>query len=323
LDEEFLKLALIHETVRYALDSRYDLAKLRQACQDAEEWFALEAFIEGRAQWVTRQIARRLGKEEFFPLLADRFLHVPDQHTDPALRTISQSVVHRRQWAYEKGLAFFEYVGNQGLGDVEKQALSKPPKLTKWIEEPELYVKALKGKRPDLATILTRLEKIPPRVPPPGDWKCQQQSYSAEMMSQAAALFADKNLLEKIADSWQEARSLVWTDGGRQVAVSLVRFQTPAAARAYEALILDIQRQREEIASGAMRSIKSQAKIVGMPGLEENVQNDLEATIIHSKPIIPKSPVPPDCVLEITWFGMDADTLWAEQVVSSLLATDQ
>src|SRR5262245_45331800 len=155
--EDFFRLALIHETVRYVLDTRYDLAKLRQACQDAEEWFALEGLIDGRAQWVTRQIARQLGMEEYFPLLADRFLHVPDQDADPALRTISQSVVHRRHWAYEKGLAFFEYLETQGIGDAEKQVFSKPPKLTKWIEEPELYVRSLKSKRPDLGAVLSRL----------------------------------------------------------------------------------------------------------------------------------------------------------------------
>src|SRR5260370_36378607 len=99
---DFFKLALIHETVRYVLDSRYDIAKRRQACQNAEDWFALEGLIEGRAQWVTRQLARKLGMEESFPLLAERFIHVPDQDRDPPLRTISESVVHRPHLASEK-----------------------------------------------------------------------------------------------------------------------------------------------------------------------------------------------------------------------------
>jgi hypothetical protein len=284
---DFFKLALIHETVRYVLDSRYDLAKRRLACQDAEEWFALHALIEGRAQLVTRQLARKFGLEEYFPLLAERFGHVPDQDKDPALRTISQSVVHRRRWAYQQGLAFFDYLENQGIADAEEQVFNKPPKLTKWIEEPELYVRSLKSKRADLATILEKLEK----VPPPGVWTSQQQSWTPEMLIQVGGLFGDQELAKRIADSWPEGRSLIWSDKnnpGRHVALTITRFQTAAFAQAYQGFVQHLQSKRREIAAEALKLMKTQVRI-------SHAENS---------------------VIEISWYGLEPDLAWAERVIA-------
>jgi hypothetical protein len=305
---DFLKLDLIHESVRYVLDSRYDLAKRRQACQDAEEWFALEALIEGRAQWVTRQLARRLGKEEYFLLLAERYLHVPDQDKDPALRTISQSVVQKKHWACQQGLAFFEYLETQGLGDVEKLVFSKPPKLTKWIEEPELYVGALKSKRPDLASILARLEK----VAPPGTWSCQQQSWTPEMLLQAASWMQDKELVKKIADSFPDGRSLIWSEkNGRLIALTLTRFPTPEGARAYFGFGQQLIQSYD-----AMQGLQSKFQIRKIPGLTESVE-------ITRAPKQVLQGYVADTAIDITWYNVAADNSWAERIIAALLAADR
>ncbi len=86
---DFFKLAVLHETVRYALDTRYDLARRRRACRDGEEWFALQALVDGRAQEVTRRLADQLGLAKSFSLLAERFNHVPDVSPDPGLGNAS------------------------------------------------------------------------------------------------------------------------------------------------------------------------------------------------------------------------------------------
>src|SRR5262249_1581286 len=71
----FFQLALVHETVRWVLDQRYGLARRRAACRDWEMFQALQALVEGRAQWVTRQVAVKMGTEASFPLLARLMLH--------------------------------------------------------------------------------------------------------------------------------------------------------------------------------------------------------------------------------------------------------
>jgi len=325
---EFFKLALIHEIVRYVLDSRYDLAKHRQACQDAEEWYALHALIEGRAQWVTRQIARQLGKEEYFPVLADRYLHVQDQDNDPALRTISQSIVHKRHWAYEKGLAFFEYLETQGIGDVEKQVFSRPPKLTKWIEEPELYVRGLKSQRPDLATILAKLEK----VPPPGNWTSTQHAWTPEMILQVGGVLGDQELVKKIAESFPEGRTLIWSDKtnlGRHVALTITRFPNDAAARTYFAFAQKVIQNMDD-KQGAKSIIQS----VHFPGIKVAVEinrnvlpadsRDIEKTSarVHFQHRVLLAHCG-DTVIEITWHNEPGHPSWAEQIIALLLATDR
>jgi hypothetical protein len=324
---DFLKLALIHETVRYALDSRYDPAKRRQACQDAEEYFALEALIEGRAQWVTRQMARKLGMEESFPLLADCFLHVPDQDRDPALRTISQSVIQKRHWAYQQGLAFFEYLESQGITD-EKQVFSEPPKLTKWIEEPELYVKALKSKRPDLATLLAKVEKTPPPVTPGWSWSSMQQAWTPEMFSEVSGIFGRGELAQKIVDSWKEGRSLVWSASwsGKEVVqcpsfvpvgLTLTRLETADAARAYYACALELQRKR-------FRNEEFRENNFQLAGIADGTK--VESTL----PSSPKKAGQTctylarwdDTVIEISCFGKVPDQAWTEQIIAVLRAAD-
>jgi len=328
LDEEFLKLALIHETVRYALDSRYDLAKLRSACQVAEEWFSLHALIEGRAQWVTRQLARRIGKEEYFPLLAERFTYVPDRDSDPALRTISQSVIQKRLWAYQQGLGIFEYLESQGLGDVEKTVFSQAPKLEGRIEEPELCLRALKSKRPDLATILAKLEK----VPPPGNWTSTQHAWTPEMILQVGGVLEDQELVKKIAESFPEGRTLIWSDKtnlGRHVALTITRFSDDAAARTYFAFAQKVIQNMDD-----KQGAKSIMQSVHLPGIKEAVEINRNVLPVDSRDIQKTSARVHfqnrallahcgDTVIDITWHNEPGHPSWAEQIIALLLATDR
>ena len=324
---DFTKLVLIHETVRYVLDARYDLTKLRQACQDAEEYFALEALIEGRAQWATRQLARKVGLEETFPLLAERFLHVPDQDKDPALRTISQSVVQKRYWAYQQGLTFFDSLETQGITD-EKQIFSKPPKLTKWIEEPELYVRSLKSKRPDLATLLTKLEKTPPPITPGWKSSCNQQAWTPEMIKAVTATFGNPELAQKVVDSWKEGRSLVWCSswtGEIQVqspqhfpiGITLTRLEKIQSAHIYYAFALELQRKR--LRSGSDEFKEEELKLAG---IEEGrkLQAKFPSKICQSTTFLLRWG---DTVVEISWYGITPDQAWTEQTIAVLLAADR
>src|SRR5262249_35064678 len=150
----FLQLALVHEVARFVLDQRYGLARRRGDCRDREEFVAWQAVLEGRAQWATAEVARRLGTQATFPLLAARSRYVPDAGPDPALRTYSQTAIQVRAWAYAQGLVFFNYLHDKRLADVEKRAFTRPPRQVRWLEKPELYLRAEQSNRPDLAAAL-------------------------------------------------------------------------------------------------------------------------------------------------------------------------
>jgi hypothetical protein len=322
----FLQLALVHEVVRGLLDRRYDLARRLAACQDAEEYQVLRALEQGRAQWVTREVARRLGTEACFPLLAERLRHVPDATADPGLRLVSQTALRQDHWAHVQGLAFFTYLDELGWKDAEARAFGRPPRQARWIEQPELYVRAQGQTRPALATLLTGVEQALPAA----QWQAAQHSWTPEMVAQVAGLMGQRDRAEKVLSAWVEGRSLVWTRKGGsagQVALSVVRLNGPAGARSYYGLAVDLQRKRDELTAqacgGQMRVLEARADALRLPGVDEGARFDKRVQFGTQAPAIPTALIlarAGDTVLELSWHGLEADYGWAQRVIDAFLA---
>jgi len=321
----FLQLALVHATVRMVLDRRYDLAARRKACRDGEEWQALQAVFEGRALWLTARVARRLGSAVYLPLLAQRYLRVPDVAADPALRTISQTALRQRYWACANGLAFFNYLDEKGLKDAEKRAFARPPRQVRWIERPELYVRAEEGNRPDLAAALRSLQESLPAA----EWSEAQQPWTPAMLRQVAALLGEGVRAERVIGTWNEGRSVVWAhrkDSSRQVAVSVVRHETPAGARAYFGFAMDLQRKQDQLSGTcgpAIRVLESKATGINLPGVDEAVRNDKRVQYGAGSGPVSVSTVlarAGDVVIECSWHGLPVESAWAERVIAAALS---
>ncbi|MBM4070764.1 MAG: hypothetical protein FJ271_17690 [Planctomycetes bacterium] len=317
---EFIKLAVVVETIRYHLDRRYDLSRLRTGCKDAEEWFALQALVEGRCQQVACQLAEQLGWSEYAPLLAARFRFVADVSTDPGLRMMTQSAWQQRYHAAIKGQAFFNHLVAHKLPDFEKQAFARPPRSLAAVERPEAYVSYIAGKKPDLAALLAGMEKQPPS----GVWCASQQVLTPAILTQVAALVGMKDRAERVLASWQDGRTLVWSqtgDAGRHVAVSWLRFQTQAASRAYHELATDLQRKRDgqtgNFCGLSVRVVDSRFRPVTVPDAVEATLWDRKLQGPGGQPL-PTSTLLArrgEDVIEITWFGIPADMAWADALL--------
>ena len=193
--KECLQLALAHEVVRWHLDRRFHLDQLRVACRDAEEWDALQALFEGKAVAVTRDVAKKIGSESQWPLLATRYLHVPDDAPDAAIKTISQTALRSRYRACLQGMAFFDGLAALGVCDAEALVFSRPPRQLTVIAQPQRWVDVLNKKQPEIATVLGPLETALPAA----QWQAQQQSWTPAMLVQVASLLgAPKNRAEKV-----------------------------------------------------------------------------------------------------------------------------
>ncbi len=321
----FLQLALVHEAARFALDQRYGLAARRATCRDREEFLAWLAVVEGRAQWVTSQVARRLGSQALFPLLAQRYLHVPDAAPDPALRTYSQTALRMRYWADVRGLAFFNVLQEKNLPDAEKRAFTRPPRVVRWIDRPDLYVRAEQSNRTDLATALRGLEQALPEA----EWSAGQQAWTPAMVKQVAALLGERDRAERVTSTWDEGRTLVWSlrkDPRQMVAVSVVRHETPAGARSYFGFAVDLQRKQDQVVANcgpSIRVVESRATSVKLPGVEEAVRNDKRMQYgAGTEPVSVSTLLARagDVVLECTWHGLPPETGWAERVLTAALA---
>jgi hypothetical protein len=320
---DLIKLAMLHDVVRSALETRYDLARRRQSCRDAEEWFALEAVIEGRAQWLTRALAGRLGMQETFPLLAQRLLYVPDVSPDSALRLMSQSVQRQKHWAQTQGLVFWTYL--EGVKDLdEAKVFARPPLQTKWINQPALYVQAARGRRPDLATVLGSLQETLPS----GDWAVQPQAWTSEMLVQVAGLLGERPRAEKLLQNWVDGRSLVWSrrnDPARMVSLSVARFDAAGSARAYFGFAVDLQRKRDELSNTPgglpLRVVESRSTKPALDGAEEAILLEKRVELPNSRQAIPVHTLlvrQGEHVVEMSWHGMSADLRWAQGILRAV-----
>ena len=322
---EFLQLALVHEAARFALEQHYDLARRRRDCRDAEEFLALQALIEGRAAWLTAQVARRLGTEALVPLLAERYLRVPDLAPDPALRTMSQLTLRRRHWAATQGRAFFEQLQAKGLADAEKRAFTRPPRVVRWVEKPDLYVRAEQSNRPDLASALRALADTLPAA----EWAGTQQAWTPAMVCQVAGLLGERARADRVVATWDEGRSLVWAlrkDPSKQVAVSVARHATEAGARAHFGFAVDLQRKQDQLAGGAcapsVRVLDAKATGLSLPGFYEAVRNDKRMQYGPAgSPVVVTTLLgrAGDLVVECSCYGLSVEGEWAGRVAAGAL----
>jgi hypothetical protein len=317
----FLRLALVHETVRWVLDRQYDLTKRRTACRDSEELFALQAVVEGRCQWVTRQVARKLGDEVAFALLAEAYGRVPDTQGEGAVRVLCHDVLARRRWCCTQGLAFFDALDKAGVKDAEARAFAHPLRQTAWVERPELYLRSERLALGDLGDALKRLEG----ALAPEEWSAVQQPWTPEMFRDVAGMLGEGQRAEKVLRGWDAGRSLVWSaraNPGRQVALGVLRFQDAAAARAYYGLAVDLQRKQDEALKGTAAVVESRAEALRLNGTDEAVRAERKLRVGDNGAQVTVSQVwarAGERVVEFSWHGVPCDTAWAQRLLDTLL----
>ncbi len=321
----FLRLALVHETTRWLLERQYDLPKRRAACRDSEALVALQAVVEGRCQWVTRQVARLLGDEATFALLAEAYHRAPDAVGDGTVRVLSRDVLDRRHWCYVRGLGFFAYLDEQGIKDAEARAFVHAPRQVAWIERPQMYLRSEQLHLADLAEILSRLEGALPA----SEWRAAQQPWTPGMLKQVAALLGEQQRVEKVAEGWDAGRLLMWSSRehpGRQVTLGLLRFQDAAAARAYYGLALDLQRKQDELLSAACATracvVESRTEVLHLVGADEAMRAEKRVRVgEHAEPttITLVWARAGERVVEFSWHGQPCDTAWAQRMLDLIL----
>jgi hypothetical protein len=270
-------------------------------------------------------VARRLRTETLVPLLWQCYRHVPDANGDNAQRLICREALQRRMTASIEGLAFFDFLEEQHWPDLEKRVFTRPPTQFGWIARPALYVKAQTTNRPSLDTLLNELQGSLPA----SDWQALQQPWTPDMVRQAAALLGQKTQAEKVLRVWEEARTLLWVNRRQeqqQVAVSVVRFENEAGARAYYGFANDLQRKRDELkdapCAGMLRVLDSRFSALQLRPASEAVRCDKQLQLDPKSPPLSEKKIlarAGEVVVEIAWYGLEADAAWAEQLLAGLV----
>jgi hypothetical protein len=321
----FLQLALVRETVCYYLEQRYHLAQLRSGCSDVDARQALEAVIEGRVRQVTHQIAGRM-KLDAYSVLQESSMHlfINAEFGDSFfVQFMAGKAEQQRIRAGEQGAAFWDYVLSQGLR--EAQVFAVPPRQVSRVARADLYIRALRAHRRSLSDVVEGLGTALPAA----EWRAAQQPFSPDMVRQVAEFLSDRGCAEKYLASWDEGRSLVWTnrmDPARQVALSVVRFENATAARAYFGFALDLQRKRDTLSGGSctptIRVLDSRTTDLSLPHAEQAVRSDKRLALGPGGAPVPTSTLlvrAADVVVECTWNGLPGDIAWGERLLAAFL----
>lgn len=179
-----LKLILVHE-LAHALDHQLypglsDLAGFKTR----EELGTLNALIEGHAQQVMAEAARREKLDPVFKDLEDAILALPP-NLDAAEKLLATIFIADHRFAYGDGRKFFEELLRTGPADVVDRVFTAPPKTKDVILFPARFLdpKAGPGRGRDLAPLLTALA---------GDFAKGWRSETASINAQdVRARFAD------------------------------------------------------------------------------------------------------------------------------------
>jgi hypothetical protein len=322
--DEFLQLALVCEVVRMHLCQRYDIGKLRGSCHDGAELDAVETIIEGRIQAITEKVAEALGSSKVFPLLAARYLRVPDDAPDPLLKAVSQTALHAKNRACVEGMQFFAALRNGGMTQPEQAVFAHMPRQRSVIAHPVSWMRNVANGRADMVAAMRTLATCVPEI----DWQLAEQSWTPEMLAQAASLFgAPPERVEKIGETWFDGRTLVWTNRrypDQIIALSAVRHETVAGARNHFGFAMEMQRKQDTAAGVTcglpLRIVESKSVPIHLEDFDEAIQNDKrigigEGTLVPVSMLLARKG---ELVVELNFHGQAPEAGMADRLMRAI-----
>lgn len=163
LGEDHLRVLLAHE-VTHAMDFvRYDIMGLRAKLTDNDAQQALNAVVEGHAQFIAEEAAKRWKIMPAFERLTAAIVGSPEDEGTDTEKAIRAAALAEIRFAYGQGHDFFRAIAKAGGSEAVDRALREPPARSKMIEQPALWLDP-KGAAPevDLKSIVTSLSWLAP-----------------------------------------------------------------------------------------------------------------------------------------------------------------
>ena len=133
---DFFRVLFAHEAAHAHDIPRYGWGEKLGKVESADALKALDALMEGHAQFVAKRVAAAWGIPEAFDTLTSAILEMPEVEQE-ILRMVLEVLHAELTFSYVRGHAFVEAV-HAAKGDAGLEAmLREPPRSTRWIEHPE------------------------------------------------------------------------------------------------------------------------------------------------------------------------------------------
>jgi hypothetical protein len=154
-------------------------------------------------------------------------------------------------------------------------------------------------------------------------WTVELYAWDPGMVHTAAELVGARTRAENATLGWREGQVLFVHSTAppeRKLGIGAVRLASPAAARAYLGLQIDLKRLVDQKLNQPVKSNRSQS--LTLRGIEEAVRIDRElivgpdsSTVVGETTLLLRQG---DLMVEFLWVNLPADVSWAEVIFSQL-----
>lgn len=249
--ESVLRVVLVHECTHAFDFAHHALDEVRRGVASEAEVQALDAVVEGHAQFVAKAYATSSGQRDAFDRFTNAMGAVPEGAPE-FLRDMIRASTADSTFAYFQGLAFFEAVAKDLGGEGVNRALDHPPRTTREIEHPSEWIHPVPvAAGLDVGPALRALEAL---IPSPPWIVSQSEVLEASVRSQFADLPPAE--IAPVFEGFRDAKILLARGMGpsEMFGLASVQFVSPDQAKAYVAMDRRVSESTDaRMKSGAVR----------------------------------------------------------------------
>ncbi|MCE9592910.1 MAG: hypothetical protein K8S98_01850 [Planctomycetes bacterium] len=271
-----LRAVMVHELVHALDDGAYDLGAILARTASADTATAVNAIIEGHAQFAARRVCTERGWSDGFDTLTNAIGAIPEStaKSGEAMLLLLRVQSAQMTFAYHDGERFVAALDAAGGRDAIARAFREPPLDGETIMHPEWYLDPTK--RPAVLYELEPALDLFAQRFPADVWTTQRLTLQSAQIAASLTLLPEERA-KRIVDSIRAARMMsaqpTKSLNSKLVAMVVLEFDTDASARAYVDAVADLGKIKDEkMKTGAVRITSSTSSTVERPDVYGGVQ---------------------------------------------------
>ena len=261
--EQVLQAVIVHEVVHVVDNGAHSLADLLGSAKDADGIQAVNAVIEGHAQFIARQANRKMGNSAAFELFTDAIGKVPETE-DPVEMYTNKIIASGFLFAYHNGELFFDRLAAADSAMGFEQVLANLPTESVLIFEPQWYLDPIQ--RPlnahDFGEVFAGLEaRLETQAPE--EWVSQISTLLTPQIEAALSIVprADYEVSLKEIIECQVMMARNTEEPGTMIAAGLFAMTTvPAASRLMDLQVQILAAKEEQLTGGKVEVTGSEVR---------------------------------------------------------------
>ncbi|MBI5431227.1 MAG: hypothetical protein HZA52_00165 [Planctomycetes bacterium] len=255
--DETLRAVMVHELVHAWDDALHDLSAFIANADSVDAANAVNAIIEGHAQYTTRRVCAAHGWSKGFDTFTSGIGVIPESSkaSGEGMMTLLRAQSANTTFAYHDGESFVTAIGNVGGPEALARAFRDPPRDGETILHPEWFLDPrtrpvmLYDPEPALDLFVARF--------PADVWTSQRLTVQSNQL-EAALVLLPKVDAAAIVASVRNARLVALYPAAnpaeKMVVMTILEFGTEAEARAYVAMSDRLSKLKDEqMKSGVVR----------------------------------------------------------------------